>query len=78
MQKEDLAAIEIKVYLVAVKADLSGGLTKIVIGVVTFITSTIKIVEELIIFIRYKASKLKVFGVTIAEKVGKSIEVVGQ
>ena len=29
------------------------------------ITNTIKIVEELIVFIEYKASELKVFGVTI-------------
>ena len=76
MQKEDLVAVEIKDYLVAVKANLGSGLTKIVIGVVIFIISTIEIVEELIIFIRYKASKLEVFGVVVAGKVGKSIKVI--
>ena len=78
MQKEDLAAIEIKGYPVAVKADLGSSLTKIVIGVVTFVTSAIEIVEELIVFIRYKASKLEIFGVTITKKVGKSVEVIRQ
>jgi hypothetical protein len=78
MQKEDLTAIEIKSYPVAVKADLGGGLAKIVIGVVAFVTSAIKIVKELIVFIRYKASKLEVFRVTVAGKVKKSVKVVGQ
>jgi hypothetical protein len=44
--------------------------------VVAFITSTIKIVEELIVFIKYKASKLEVFRVAITGKVKKSIEVI--
>ena len=43
---------------------------------VIFITSAIKIVEEFIIFVRYKASKLEVFGVAVAKKVGKSVKVV--
>jgi hypothetical protein len=54
---------------VAVKANIGGGLTNIVIGVVALITSTIKIVKELMVFTRYKASKLKMFGVTIAKRV---------
>ena len=62
----------------AVKANLGNSLTKIVIGVITLITNTIKIVEEFIIFIKYKASKLEVFGVVIIKKVRKSIEVVRQ
>ena len=78
MQEENLAAIEIKNYPVAVKANLGGGLAKIVIGVVAFIINTIEIVEELIVFIRYKVFKLEVFGVTVAKKVRKSIKVVGQ
>ena len=73
-----MAAIEIKSYLVAVKADLGGGLAEMVIEIVIFITSAIEIVEEFIVFIRYKASKLKVFGVAVARKVGKSIEVIRQ
>jgi hypothetical protein len=63
---------------VAVKADLGGGLAKMVIGVVIFITSAIEIIKELIVFIRYKASKLEVFRVAVTEKVGKSIKVVRQ
>ena len=84
MQEEDLAAIEIKVYLVAVKANLGSNSTEIVIGVVILITNTIEIIEELIVFIGYKASKLEVFkviiavAVTVAKRVRKSIEVVGQ
>ena len=62
----------------AVKADLGSGLAKIVIGVVIFITSTIKIIEELVVFIRYKVSELEVFGVIITGKVGKSIKVIKQ
>ena len=62
----------------AVKANLSGGLTKIVIKVIAFVTGAIKIVEELIIFIRYKISKLKVFRVTVTKKVKKSVEVIRQ
>jgi hypothetical protein len=54
---------------VAVKADLGNSSTKIVIGVVVFITSTIKIIEEFIVFIGYKASKLEVFRVTITKSV---------
>jgi hypothetical protein len=49
-----------------------------VIGVVTFITSAIKIIKEFIVFIRYKASKLEVFGVAVAGKVGKSVKVIRQ
>ena len=78
MQEEDLAAIKIKGCLVAVKADLGGSLTEIVIGVVIFITNAIKIVEELIVFIKYKASKLEVFRVIIAKKVRKSVKVIRQ
>ena len=62
----------------AVKADLGGSLAKIVVGVVIFITSTIEIVEELIVFIKYKASELEVFRVAITGKVGKSIKVIRQ
>ena len=68
----------------AVKANLDNSLTEIVIKVVIFITNTIKIIEELIVFIGYKASKLEVFkvtiavAVTVAKRVRKSIEVVGQ
>ena len=60
-----------------VKANLGGGLAKIVIEVVIFVASAIEIVEELIVFIRYKASELEVFGVTITKKIRKSVEVVG-
>ena len=60
----------------AVKANLGSSLAKIVIGVVALITSTIKIIEELIVFIGYKASKLEVFGVTITRRVRKSIKVI--
>ena len=72
----------------AVEADLSSSLTEIVIEVVTLIISAIKIIEELVVFIRYKASKLEVFGVTIAitiavavavtGRVGKGIEIIKQ
>ena len=62
----------------AVKADLGGGLAKIVVGVIAFVISAIKIIKELIVFIRYKASKLEVFGVTITEKVKKSVKVIRQ
>ena len=44
----------------AVKANLGSGLTKIVIRVVTLITSAIKIIGELIMLIQYKVSKLEV------------------
>ena len=60
----------------AVKANLGSSLTKIVIGVVALITSAIKIIEELIVFIGYKASKLEVFRVTITRRVRKSIKVI--
>jgi hypothetical protein len=63
---------------VAVKADLSGGSTEIVVGVVVLITSAIKIIKELVVFIGCKASDLEVFGVAIAERVGINVEVVGQ
>ena len=61
-----------------VKTDLGGSLAEMVIGVVIFIISAIKIIEELIVFIKYKASKLEIFRVTITGKVRKSIKVVGQ
>ena len=60
----------------AVKANLGSSLTKIVIGVVALIAGTIKIIEELIVFIGYKASKLEVFRVTITRRVRKSIKVI--
>ena len=82
MQKENLAAIEIKVCLVAVKANLGNSSTKIVIGVVTLVASTIKIIEELVVFIRYKASKLEIFRVIITiavtKRVGKGIKIIRQ
>ena len=56
--------------------------TEMVIGVITLITNTIEIVEELIVFIGYKISKLEVFGVTvtiaITKRVGKSVKVIKQ
>jgi hypothetical protein len=61
---------------VAVKTNLGSSLTKIVIGVVALITGTIKIIEELIVFIGYKASKLEVFRVTITRRVRKSVKVI--
>ncbi len=68
-QGENLAVVEIKVRLVAVEADLGGGLTKVVIGVIVLVISTIevryKVIEELIVFIQYKVSKLKVSRVII-------------
>ena len=60
----------------AVKANLGGGLTKMVIGVVILVASAIKIIEELIVFIGYKAFKLEVFRVTITRRVRKSIKVI--
>ena len=44
------------------------------------IISTIKIIEELIVFIGYKASKLKVFRViiTVAKRVKKSVKIIRQ
>ena len=62
----------------AVKANLGSSSTEIVIGVVTFVTNAIKIIEELIVFIKYKASKLETFRVTVAKRVGKSIKVIRQ
>ena len=76
IQKENLAAIKIKGYLVAVKANLGSNLTKMVIGVIIFIISAIEIIKELIMFIRYKAFKLKIFGVVITGKVRKSVKVI--
>ena len=54
--------------------------TEIVVGVVVLVTNTIKIMEELVVFIRYKVSKLKVFGVTVAitKRVKKGVEIVRQ
>ena len=48
-----------------------------VIGVVILVASAIKIIEELVVFIGYKASKLEVFRVTITKRVRKSVKVVG-
>ena len=64
----------------AVKANLGSSSTEIVIGVVILITNTIKIVKELVVFIKYKVSKLKVFRVTITvtKRVGKSVKVIKQ
>ena len=62
----------------AVKANLGSSLTEIVVGVVALITSAIKIIKELVVFIGYKASELKVFRVTVAvaKRVGKSIKII--
>ena len=60
----------------AVKANLGGGLTEIVVKIVIFIAGAIKITKEFIVFIGYKAFKLEVFRVTIAKRVGKSVKVV--
>ena len=51
-----------------------------VVGVIILITNAIEIVKELIVFMRYKASKLKVFGVTVAvtRRVKKGVEIVRQ
>ena len=75
-----MAAVEIKVYLVAVKADLRSGLTEMVIKIVILIASAIEIIEELIVFIGYKMSKLKIFRVTITvtRRVGKSVKIIKQ
>ena len=66
----------------AVEANLGSSSTEMVIGVIVLITSTIKIVEEFIVFIGYKVSKLEVFRVTVAvaitKKVRKSIKVIRQ
>ena len=63
-----------------VKADLGNGLTEMVVRVVIFITSAIEIIKELIVFIGYKASKLKVFRVTVAvtKRVRKGIKIIKQ
>ena len=47
---------------------------------VILITNTIEIIKEFVVFIGYKASKLKVFRVTIAitKRVRKSIKVIRQ
>ena len=62
----------------AVKANLGSSLTEIVIGVVALITNAIKIIKELIVFIKYKTSKLEVFRVTITitKRVGKGIKII--
>jgi hypothetical protein len=60
----------------AVEADLSDSLTEIVVGMVVLITSAIEIIKELIVFIRYKISKLGVFGVAITKRVKKSVKVI--
>ena len=66
----------------AVKANLGNNSTKIVIGVVALITNTIKIIKELVVFIRYKASKLKIFRVTVAvtitKRVRKGVKIIRQ
>ena len=51
-----------------------------VIGVVTLITNTIKIMEELVVFIGYKVFKLKIFRViiAIAKRVKKSVKIIRQ
>jgi hypothetical protein len=60
----------------AVKANLGSSSTKIVVGVVVFITSTIKIIKELVVFIGYKTFKLEVFGVAVTKRVRKSVKVI--
>ena len=64
----------------AVKVDLGNSSTEIVIRVVILITNTIKIMEELIVFIGYKASELKLFKVTVAVtgRVRKGIKIIKQ
>ena len=64
----------------AVKANLGNGSTKIIIGVVTLITNTIKIIEKLIVFIEYKASKLEIFrvAITITKRVSKGVKIIKQ
>ena len=49
-------------------------------GVIVLVASTIKIVEELIVFIGYKVSELKIIivAVAIAKRVRKSVKIVGQ
>ena len=51
-----------------------------VIGVIILITNAIEIVKELIVFIKYKASKLEVSRVTVAitKRVKKGVEIVRQ
>ena len=64
----------------AVKANLGNNLTEIVVGVITLITNAIKIVEKLIVFIKYKVSKLEVFRVIIAVagRARKGIKIIRQ
>ena len=64
----------------AVKANLGSNSTKIVIEVIALITNAIKIIGELVVFIKYKASKLEVFRVTIAitKRVRKSVKIIKQ
>ena len=56
----------------AVKADLGGGSTKVVIGVVTLFASAIevglKVMEELIVFVQLRVSVV----VTVIRRVGKN------
>ena len=77
VREENLAAVEIEACPVAVEADLGGGLTEIIVEIVALIAGAIEIIEELIVFMGYKASKLELFGVTVAGRVRKSIKVVG-
>jgi len=62
---------------VAVEADLGGGLTEMVVGVVALVAGAIEIAEELVVFVGYKASELELFRVAVAGRVGKSVKVVG-
>jgi hypothetical protein len=64
--------------VVGVVALVAGGSTEMVVGVVALVAGAIEIVEELVVFVGYKASELEVFGVAVAGRVGKSVEVVGQ
>ena len=47
VQREILAAIEIEVCLVAVKANLGGGSTKVVVGAVILVVGAIEVVMEI-------------------------------
>ena len=64
----------------AVEAKLGSSLTEMVIEVIILITGAIEIIKELVVFIGYKASKLKVFGVTIAvtKRVRKGVKIIRQ
>jgi len=54
---------------VVVEADLGGGLTEVVVGVVALVAGAIEVrrevVEELVVFIWYKVSESKVSRVTV-------------